>query len=163
MVKVIELTRDSPKLSTVDKPDHIFLDFQLDRSYFSHAGGTFAMYSLLCQHANIGILPSKKIYIEEEDLVSTHPAVTRRPSRLRRFIERSIVARRLLLLTAILGMCMLIGDGILTPAISVLSAIDGLRGPFPSVSKRMQLVRSSGYLSWEFGTRSCLIVCLELN
>ncbi|XP_020174941.1 probable potassium transporter 4 [Aegilops tauschii subsp. strangulata] len=98
-------------------------------------GGTFAMYSLLCQHANIGILPSKKIYIEEEDLVSTHPAVTRRPSRLRRFIERSIVARRLLLLTAILGMCMLIGDGILTPAISVLSAIDGLRGPFPSVSK----------------------------
>ncbi|KAM0864818.1 hypothetical protein ACQ4PT_043675 [Festuca glaucescens] len=99
-------------------------------------GGTFAMYSLLCQHANIGILPSKKIYIEEEDPVSTRPAaVTGRPSRLRRFIERSIVARRMLLLTAILGMCMLIGDGILTPAISVLSAIDGLRGPFPSVSK----------------------------
>ncbi|KAL6858801.1 hypothetical protein ACP4OV_017803 [Aristida adscensionis] len=98
-------------------------------------GGTFAMYSLLCQHANIGILPSKKIYTEEEDMVPARPVVTGRPSRLRRFIERSIVARRLLLLTAILGMCMLIGDGILTPAISVLSAVDGLRGPFPSVSK----------------------------
>nr|BAE93157.1 high-affinity potassium transporter [Phragmites australis] len=98
-------------------------------------GGTFAMYSLLCQHANIGILPSKKIYTVEENLVPTRPVLTGRPSRLRRFIERSIVARRLLLLTAILGMCMLIGDGILTPAISVLSAIDGLRGPFPSVSK----------------------------
>ncbi|CAM0908100.1 unnamed protein product [Alopecurus aequalis] len=99
-------------------------------------GGTFAMYSLLCQHANIGILPSKKIYIEEEHPVSTRPAaVIGRPGRLRRFIEQSIVARRMLLLTAILGMCMLIGDGILTPAISVLSAIDGLRGPFPSVSK----------------------------
>ena len=95
------------------------------------------MYSLLCQHANIGILPSKKIYIEEEDPVSTRPAaVIGRPGKLRRFIEGSIVARRMLLLTAILGMCMLIGDGILTPAISVLSAIDGLRGPFPSVSKR---------------------------
>ncbi|XP_015696131.2 probable potassium transporter 4 isoform X1 [Oryza brachyantha] len=98
-------------------------------------GGTFAMYSLLCQHANIGILPSKKIYTEEESLTSTQPVVAGRPGRLRRFIERSIIARRLLLLTAILGMCMLIGDGILTPAISVLSAIDGLRGPFPSVSK----------------------------
>ncbi|OEL33684.1 putative potassium transporter 4 [Dichanthelium oligosanthes] len=99
-------------------------------------GGTFAMYSLLCQHANIGILPSKKIYTEEEQgMVPAWPVVTGRPSRLRRFIERSITARRMLLLTAILGMCMLIGDGILTPAISVLSAIDGLRGPFPSVSK----------------------------
>ncbi|KAF0900858.1 hypothetical protein E2562_035779 [Oryza meyeriana var. granulata] len=98
-------------------------------------GGTFAMYSLLCQHANIGILPSKKIYTEEENLTSIRPVVAARPGRLRRFIERSIIARRLLLLTAILGMCMLIGDGILTPAISVLSAIDGLRGPFPSVSK----------------------------
>lgn len=100
------------------------------------AGGTFAMYSLLCQHANIGILPSTKIYTEEENLISNQPVVAGRPGRLRRFIESSIIARRLLLLTAILGMCMLIGDGILTPAISVLSAIDGLRGPFPSVSKR---------------------------
>uniref|UniRef100_A0A0E0AWE5 Potassium transporter n=1 Tax=Oryza glumipatula TaxID=40148 RepID=A0A0E0AWE5_9ORYZ len=101
-------------------------------------GGTFAMYSLLCQHANIGILPSKKIYTEEENLISNQPVVAGRPGRLRRFIESSIIARRLLLLTAILGMCMLIGDGILTPAISVLSAIDGLRGPFPSVSKRAE-------------------------
>ncbi|CAL5005809.1 unnamed protein product [Urochloa decumbens] len=100
-------------------------------------GGIFAMYSLLCQHANISILPSKKIYTEEEQ-GSTAPAraaVPRRPSKLRSFIERSLTARRLLLMTAILGMCMLIGDGILTPAISVMSAIDGLRGPFPSVSK----------------------------
>jgi KUP system potassium uptake protein len=95
------------------------------------------MYSLLCQHANIGILPSKKIYTEEEQgLVPARPVAARRPSKVRRFIERSITARRLLQLTAILGMCMLIGDGILTPAISILSAVDGLRGPFPSVSKR---------------------------
>ncbi|KAG6766020.1 hypothetical protein POTOM_030084 [Populus tomentosa] len=31
--------------------------------------------------------------------------------------------------------CMLIGDGILTPTISVLSAMEGIRAPFPSVSK----------------------------
>ncbi|KAI7994681.1 putative potassium transporter 17 [Camellia lanceoleosa] len=42
-----------------------------------------------------------------------------------------------------LGMCMLIGDGILTPAISVLSAIDGIRAPFPSVSKTLVEVMSA--------------------
>ncbi|CAL5081708.1 unnamed protein product [Urochloa decumbens] len=98
-------------------------------------GGTFAMYSLLCRHADIGILPSKKVYSEEEPLLHNQSATNRRPSWLGRFFERSITARRVLLFMAILGMCMLIGDGILTPAISVLSAIDGLRGPFPSVSK----------------------------
>lgn len=110
-------------------------------------GGTFAMYSLLCQHANIGILPSKKIYTEEEQgLVPARPVAARRPSKVRRFIERSITARRLLQLTAILGMCMLIGDGILTPAISILSAVDGLRGPFPSVSKPTVEALSAGIL-----------------
>ncbi|KAH9745890.1 putative potassium transporter 17 [Citrus sinensis] len=58
-------------------------------------------------------------------------------SRLGKFFEKSILARRILLFIAMLGMCMLIGDGILTPAISVLSAMDGIRAPFPSVSKSL--------------------------
>lgn len=41
-------------------------------------------------------------------------------SRLGKFFEKSILARRILLFIAMLGMCMLIGDGILTPAISGL-------------------------------------------
>ncbi|XP_020173488.1 probable potassium transporter 17 [Aegilops tauschii subsp. strangulata] len=98
-------------------------------------GGTFAMYSLLCRHADIGILPSKRGYSEEEPFLHEQSATAIRPSKLGKFFERSITARRVLLFMAILGMCMLIGDGILTPAISVLSAIEGLRGPFPSVSK----------------------------
>ncbi|XP_074294296.1 putative potassium transporter 17 isoform X2 [Silene latifolia] len=60
-----------------------------------------------------------------------------KPSKLGKIFERSLVARRVLLFISILGMCMLIGDGILTPAISVLSAIDGVRAPFPRVSKSM--------------------------
>ncbi|XP_024192430.1 probable potassium transporter 17 isoform X2 [Rosa chinensis] len=54
-------------------------------------------------------------------------------SRLAKIFKKSIVARRLLLFIAMLGMCMVIGDGILTPAISVLSAMDGVRAPFPSI------------------------------
>lgn len=108
-------------------------------------GGTFAMYSLLCRHADIGILPSKRVY-SEDPLLHDQSTVARKPSKLGKFFERSITARRVLLFMAILGMCMLIGDGILTPAISVLSAIDGLRGPFPSVSKPVVDVLSAAIL-----------------
>ncbi|XP_009617722.1 probable potassium transporter 17 isoform X2 [Nicotiana tomentosiformis] len=97
-------------------------------------GGTFALYSLLCRNINIGILSSKTA-----SLNSSHSYVnqSKKPSKLGKFCERSLIARRVLLFIAMLGMCMLIGDGILTPAISVLSAMDGLRARFPSVSKSL--------------------------
>jgi KUP system potassium uptake protein len=75
------------------------------------------MYSLLCRHADIGVIPSKTVYSEDE-LLLRQSAIGRRPSKLGKFFQRSITARRVLLFLAILGMCMLIGDGILTPAIS---------------------------------------------
>ncbi|KAF7848793.1 hypothetical protein BT93_L1557 [Corymbia citriodora subsp. variegata] len=100
-------------------------------------GGTFALYSLLCRKVNVGILHSKRV--ESNSGVSRHglPEGTERQSRLEKFFEQSIVARRVLLFIAMLGMCMIIGDGILTPAISVLSAMEGVRAPFPSVSKSL--------------------------
>ncbi|KAI6677243.1 hypothetical protein NL676_038039 [Syzygium grande] len=100
-------------------------------------GGTFALYSLLCRKVNVGILHSK--HVESNSGVSRRglPERTEKQSTLGKFFEQSIVARRVLLFIAMLGMCMLIGDGILTPAISVLSAMDGVRAPFPSVSKSL--------------------------
>ncbi|OAY85287.1 putative potassium transporter 17 [Ananas comosus] len=110
-------------------------------------GGTFAMYSLLCRHINIGILPSKKLN-SIDDRSHNHE-----PGKLGKFLERSIIARRILLFVAVLGMCMLIGDGILTPAISVLSAIDGLRGPFPSHgTSRVSFLFSPIMALWTFTT-----------
>ncbi|CAA7401318.1 unnamed protein product [Spirodela intermedia] len=95
-------------------------------------GGTFALYSLLCRHADVGILPSREGDVMRS--VSSSSSIEK-PSKVGKFFEQSLIARRLLLFVAISGVCMLIGDGILTPAISVLSAMDGLRGPLPSVSK----------------------------
>ncbi|KAH7570796.1 hypothetical protein JRO89_XS05G0191800 [Xanthoceras sorbifolium] len=100
-------------------------------------GGTFALYSLLCRNMKIGFLSPKNI---ASNLNTSRSSLQEIPvpankSRLGKFFEKSIVARRILLFIAMLGMCMLIGDGILTPAISVLSAMDGIRAPFPSVSK----------------------------
>ncbi|XP_058212995.1 probable potassium transporter 17 isoform X3 [Rhododendron vialii] len=98
-------------------------------------GGTFALYSLLCRNMEIGFLSSKRIVPNSRISHANVYQSSQKPSRLGKFIEKSVIARRVLLFIAMLGMCMLIGDGILTPAISVLSAMDGIRGPFPSVSK----------------------------
>ncbi|XP_020244264.1 probable potassium transporter 17 [Asparagus officinalis] len=119
-------------------------------------GGTFALYSLLCRHVNISILPSRNSGLKKHSHAN-HSLSTEKPSRLGKFIEQSITARRLLLFIAMLGMCMLIGDGILTPAISVLSAMDGLRGPFPSVGKSVVEALSAAvlislFLLQKFGT-----------
>ncbi|KAK1387165.1 Potassium transporter [Heracleum sosnowskyi] len=100
-------------------------------------GGTFALYSLLCRHLDIGSLSSKRVGSSSTLFHSSQYEGSKEQSRLGKFFEKSVVARRLLFFIAMLGMCMLIGDGILTPAISVLSAIDGIRAPFPSVSKSL--------------------------
>ncbi|XVE74581.1 hypothetical protein DITRI_Ditri12bG0028800 [Diplodiscus trichospermus] len=98
-------------------------------------GGTFALYSLLCRNMNIGILSSKHSDLNSSQSRPVVHEENKGKSRLGKVFEGSIIARRVLLFIAVLGTCMLIGDGILTPAISVLSAMDGLRAPFPSVKK----------------------------
>ena len=44
-----------------------------------------------------------------------------------RAMQRSLALQRLLLITVLGATCMLIGDGTLTPAISVVSSITGLQ------------------------------------
>ncbi|KAI4386341.1 hypothetical protein MLD38_004280 [Melastoma candidum] len=116
-------------------------------------GGTFALYSLLCRNMNISILHSKSSSLPALIL----PGGPAKQTRLGKFFERSITARRILLFVAMLGTCMLIGDGILTPAISVLSAMDGLRAPFPKFRKAWVEVLSAVvliflFLMQKFGT-----------
>ncbi|PQP92245.1 putative potassium transporter 17 isoform X2 [Prunus yedoensis var. nudiflora] len=97
-------------------------------------GGTFALYSSLCRNMNIGMLTSRPTNSSSSLSPSLLDEGTEKQSRLAKFFRKSVVARRVLLFIAMLGTCMVIGDGILTPAISVLSAMDGIRAPFPSLS-----------------------------
>jgi KUP system potassium uptake protein len=90
-----------------------FFFILMNFSFNCIVGGTFALYSLLCRHFNIGILPSKQVGMNSTRVTETN-------TWLAKLFETSIVARRLLLFIAMLGTCMLIGDGILTPAISGL-------------------------------------------
>ncbi|KAF9677550.1 hypothetical protein SADUNF_Sadunf08G0119300 [Salix dunnii] len=95
-------------------------------------GGTFALYSLLCRHARVSSLPNCQVADEEldeykKDAAATclTPKTTFGP-RLKSTLEKHRVLQRFLLLLALIGTCMVIGDGVLTPALSVFSAVSGL-------------------------------------
>lgn len=93
-------------------------------------GGTFALYSLLCRHARVNSLPNCQLADEElseykKDVSSLGPKSSF-GSKLKSTLERYRVLQRFLLVLALIGTCMVIGDGVLTPAISVFSAVSGL-------------------------------------
>eukprot|EP01018_Ginkgo_biloba_P000778 Gb_17025 [translate_table: standard] len=91
-------------------------------------GGTFALYSLLCRHAKISLLPNQQA---ADERLSTYklerPRETPQSSGIKAFFERHHRFRIILLVVVLLGTCMVIGDGVLTPAISVLSAVSGVK------------------------------------
>ncbi|GAA0154262.1 transporter [Lithospermum erythrorhizon] len=90
-------------------------------------GGTFALYSLLCRYAKFSLLPNQQAADEE---LSTYRNGPSRQSSvalpLKKFIEKHKNSRTVLLLVVLFGACMVIGDGVITPAISVLSSLSGL-------------------------------------
>ncbi|KAK9803431.1 hypothetical protein WJX72_012393 [[Myrmecia] bisecta] len=104
-------------------------------------GGTFAMYSLLCRTA--GISPTGGP-VHKSDLQMSHfkPRSMRLlglhklpvlGARFRGALGRSFVLQKILLVVVLFATCMVIGDGILTPAISVLSAVEGLQVATPHI------------------------------
>ncbi|GMI86914.1 potassium uptake 8 [Hibiscus trionum] len=93
-------------------------------------GGTFALYSLLCRHARVCSLPNCQLADQElsEYKKDGMTSNNRSPlgSSLKSTLEKHKILHRLLLVLALIGTCMVIGDGVLTPAISVFSAVSGL-------------------------------------
>lgn len=94
-------------------------------------GGTFALYTLLCRHARISTLPNgqladEELYEYKKDEISSVSGRRNIGLRLKSTLEKHRVLQKVLLVLALLGTCMVIGDGVLTPAISVFSAVSGL-------------------------------------
>ncbi|RZC59570.1 hypothetical protein C5167_006869 [Papaver somniferum] len=90
-------------------------------------GGVFALYSLLCRHARLSLLPNQQAADEELTAYKYGPAAQITSSPMKRFFEKHKRLRTALLIVVLCGACMVIGDGVLTPAISVLSAVSGLQ------------------------------------
>ncbi|KAJ7544627.1 hypothetical protein O6H91_09G086500 [Diphasiastrum complanatum] len=104
-------------------------------------GGTFALYSLICRHVKLHTIANQH---PTDQKLTTY---IRRPlnktywaSRLTGRIEKSNFLQNLLLLLVLLGTCMVIGDGILTPAISVLSSVNGIKVSHPTLSQNVVVV-----------------------
>ncbi|KAK6120352.1 hypothetical protein DH2020_045909 [Rehmannia glutinosa] len=83
-------------------------------------GGTFALYSLICRHAKINLIPNQQI--ENENVSNFRLELPNngmeRASKLKSKLENSNFAKYFLLFATMLGTSMLIGDGVLTPCIS---------------------------------------------
>ncbi|KAJ8898807.1 hypothetical protein K2173_007232 [Erythroxylum novogranatense] len=100
-------------------------------------GGTFALYSLICRYAKVGLIPSQQA--EDSDVSNFKLELPNRrlerASRLKSKLENSQFAKYFLLLATMLGTSMVIGDGVLTPCISVLSAVGGLKQKSSSITE----------------------------
>lgn len=96
-------------------------------------GGTFALYSLICRYADINKLPNRQLADEKISsyrLKLPTPELERAIT-IKEALEQKSILKTLLLLLVLMGTSMIIGDGILTPAISVMSAVSGLEGRIP--------------------------------
>nr|AJA36500.1 KUP10 [Prunus persica] len=98
-------------------------------------GGTFALYSLLCRHAKIKAIPNQD---QTDEALTTYSRSTfgeqSFAARTKRWLEGHALMQSTLLILVLVGSCMVIGDGILTPAISVLSAVGGINVGHPKIS-----------------------------
>ncbi|KAL6561852.1 peroxysomal 3-ketoacyl-CoA thiolase A (THIL) [Orobanche gracilis] len=104
-------------------------------------GGTFALYSLLCRHAKVKIIPNQ--HRTDEELTTYSRSTFHEHSfaaKTKRWLEAHALRRNALLILVLVGTCMVIGDGILTPAISVLSASGGIRLDHPKMSSDVVVV-----------------------
>ncbi|KHN00638.1 Potassium transporter 4 [Glycine soja] len=81
-------------------------------------GGTFALYSLLCRHANFSLLPNQQAADEELSCYKNGPSLeAAASSSLKRFLENHRSLKTALLVMMLLGACMVI----------VLASVSGLR------------------------------------
>lgn len=97
-------------------------------------GGTFALYSLLCRNVKVGLIPNQE---KEDRNISNYRLKnsSQRASKVKNRLENSNFAKYFLLFATMLGTSMVIGDGILTPSISVLSAVVGIKEATPKITE----------------------------
>ncbi|CAI0434236.1 unnamed protein product [Linum tenue] len=123
----------------------------------SGEGGTFALYSLLCRHAKLSLLPNQQAADEELSSYRYGPssAQAASSSALRRFLEKHKRLRTALLLVVLFGACMLIGDGVLTSAISVLSSVSGIQSTESKLTNAELLLLACIILVGLFALQHC--------
>ncbi|XP_057542032.1 potassium transporter 4-like isoform X1 [Amaranthus tricolor] len=119
-------------------------------------GGTFALYSLLCRHAKLSLLPNQQAADEELSAYKYGPpAPVTNSSLLKRFFDKHKKLRIALLIFVLIGAGMVIGDGVLTPAISVLSSVSGLQVAEKKLNEGELMMIASVILVGLFALQHC--------
>ncbi|CAI6274434.1 unnamed protein product [Periconia digitata] len=97
-------------------------------------GGTFSTYSLLSRYANIANRdPREATMIRMERMLTND--LSRSTKTVRSTIEKTRFFRGLLKTIGVLAVSMVMADGVLTPAQSVLGAVQGLNVVKPDISR----------------------------
>ncbi|KAG6645532.1 potassium transporter 5-like [Carya illinoinensis] len=111
-------------------------------------GGTFALYSLLCRHAKASLTPNQQA--EDKEVSNYRLDVPnrrlKRASFVKSMLENSQTIKFFILFITMLGTSMVLGDGILTPCISVLSAVGGVKEAASGLTDDMIMWISVGIL-----------------
>uniref|UniRef100_A0ACD6A467 Uncharacterized protein n=1 Tax=Avena sativa TaxID=4498 RepID=A0ACD6A467_AVESA len=118
-------------------------------------GGTFALYSLISRYAKIRMIPDQQA---EDAMVSSYQieapsSQLKRAQWVKQKLESSKAAKIILFTLTILGTSMVIGDGTLTPAISVLSAVSGIREKAPGLTQSQVVLISVAVLFMIFSVQ----------
>ncbi|KAJ8127185.1 hypothetical protein O1611_g6452 [Lasiodiplodia mahajangana] len=108
-------------------------------------GGTFSCYSLLTRYANLTDRDPREAALVKMERHQTQDMSPSNQS-VRRRMESSKFLRGLLKAIGVLSVSMVIADGILTPAQSVLGAIQGLSVVSPDITSSTIVGTSSGIL-----------------
>ncbi|XP_021774493.1 probable potassium transporter 13 isoform X1 [Chenopodium quinoa] len=119
-------------------------------------GGTFALYSLLCRSSKMGFFcPSQMKYAHPSYEAATSGKESRSSLALKEFFEKHYYSRLILFLVVLLGTSMVIGDGIFTPTMSVLSAVSGLKVKIPHLNEYLTLGVTCIILMGIFSLQHC--------
>ncbi|KAJ1434939.1 Potassium transporter [Sesbania bispinosa] len=92
-------------------------------------GGTFALYSLICRHAKVSLLPNQlpsDARISSFRLKVPSPELER-SLKIKERLESSLTLKKTILILVLAGTSMVIANGVVTPAMSVLSSVGGLK------------------------------------
>ncbi|KAF2722409.1 potassium transporter [Polychaeton citri CBS 116435] len=108
-------------------------------------GGTFSCYSLLSRYANITNRDPREASLVRMQRYNTDEIPTAN-RQIRSSIESSWFVRGLLKTIGVLAVSMVMSDGVLTPAQSVLGAVQGLEVAAPNISKSAVIGTTCGIL-----------------
>ncbi|TVU15801.1 hypothetical protein EJB05_39339 [Eragrostis curvula] len=133
-------------------------------------GGIFALYSLICRSAKVSLIPNQQVQAEKRMSsfrLKLPTAELERSIKVKEKLESSLLLKKMLLGLVLFGISMFISNGVITPAMSVLSAVSGLKVGISNASQDIVVMISVALLvilysvqrNWHIQSQSLSLSC----